>query len=52
MGKRYSELQPDQIAFIAEQHLYFVATAAPDARVNLSPKGYALWNVLVAPFLD
>lgn len=39
MGKRYSELQPDQIAFIGDQHIYFVATAAPEGRVNLSPKG-------------
>lgn len=26
-------------AFIERQHLFFVATAAPDGRVNLSPKG-------------
>ncbi|MCU0801048.1 MAG: pyridoxamine 5'-phosphate oxidase family protein [Rhodobacteraceae bacterium] len=39
MGKRYSELQPDQISFIAEQHLFFVATAPLQGRVNLSPKG-------------
>ena len=46
MGKRFSELQPDQIAFIGEQHLYFVGTAAPDARVNLSPKGMDSLRVL------
>jgi hypothetical protein len=28
-------------AFIARQPLFFVATAADDARINLSPKGYA-----------
>lgn len=39
MGKRYPDLQPDQIAFIGDQHLYFTGTAAPGARVNLSPKG-------------
>lgn len=39
MGKRYDQLQPDQIAFIGEQHLYFTGTAAPGSRVNLSPKG-------------
>jgi Pyridoxamine 5'-phosphate oxidase len=39
MGKRYSELQPDQTAFIAEQHMFFVATAPERGRVNLSPKG-------------
>jgi Pyridoxamine 5'-phosphate oxidase len=39
MGKRYSELQPDQISFIADQHLFFVATAPLQGRVNVSPKG-------------
>jgi Pyridoxamine 5'-phosphate oxidase len=46
MGKRYDQLQPDQIAFIADQHLYFVGTAAPGARVNLSPKGMDSLRVL------
>jgi Pyridoxamine 5'-phosphate oxidase len=46
MGKRYPELQPDQIAFIGEQHLYFVATAAPGTRVNLSPKGMDSLRIL------
>ncbi|MFN3578545.1 MAG: pyridoxamine 5'-phosphate oxidase family protein [Tabrizicola sp.] len=46
MGKRYSALQPDQIGFIAEQHLFFVATAAPGGRVNLSPKGMDTLRVL------
>lgn len=46
MGKRYTALQTDQIAFIGEQHLYFVATAAPGARVNLSPKGMDSLRIL------
>jgi Pyridoxamine 5'-phosphate oxidase len=46
MGKRFPDLQPDQIAFIGEQHLYFVATAAPGARVNLSPKGMDSLRIL------
>lgn len=46
MGKRYAALQPDQIAFIGVQHLYFVATAAPGARVNLSPKGMDSLRIL------
>ena len=46
MGKRYPDLQPDQIAFIGEQHLFFTATAAPGARVNLSPKGMDSLEVL------
>lgn len=46
MGKRYPDLQPDQIAFIGEQHLYFVGTAAPGTRVNLSPKGMDSLRIL------
>lgn len=46
MGKQFPELQPDQIAFIAEQHLFFAATAAPDGKVNLSPKGMDSLRVL------
>ncbi|HUR43239.1 MAG TPA: pyridoxamine 5'-phosphate oxidase family protein [Aestuariivirga sp.] len=33
-------------AFIEAQHLFFVATAAPDGRVNLSPKGLDSLRVL------
>jgi hypothetical protein len=46
MGKRYTELQPDQTAFIAGQHLFFVATAPVQGRVNLSPKGMDALRVL------
>jgi Pyridoxamine 5'-phosphate oxidase len=46
MGKRTPHLQPDQITFIGEQHLYFIATAAPGARVNLSPKGMDSLRIL------
>ncbi len=46
MAKRYSELQPDQTAFIAAQHLFFVATAPQTGRVNLSPKGMDALRVL------
>ena len=34
-------LTDKHIAFIAKQPVYFTATAAADARINLSPKGYA-----------
>jgi len=39
-------LTPDHIAMIAKQPVYFVATAAPDARINLSPKGYDSFRVI------
>ncbi len=34
-------LTPKHIAMIARQPVFFVATAAPGARINLSPKGLA-----------
>lgn len=33
-------------AFIANQPMFFVATAAPDTRINLSPKGYDAFRIL------
>ena len=46
MGKRYPQLQPDQIAFVGDQHIFFAATTAPGARVNLSPKGMDSLRIL------
>ncbi|NRF28328.1 pyridoxamine 5'-phosphate oxidase family protein [Vibrio coralliilyticus] len=39
MGKQFSELSDQHIAFIEQQKLYFVGTAANSGSVNLSPKG-------------
>lgn len=39
MAKQFPGFTEDQRAFIAEQAVYFVATSAPGARHNLSPKG-------------
>lgn len=39
MAKFYSELTPSLQEFIAEQKLFFTASAATEGRVNLSPKG-------------
>ncbi len=39
-------LTPDHIAMIANQPIFFVATAAEGARINLSPKGYDAFRVL------
>lgn len=39
-------LSDAHIAFIADQPVFFVATAAEDARINLSPKGLATFRVL------
>jgi len=39
MGRQFHALERAHIDFIEAQHLFFVATAAPTGRVNVSPKG-------------
>lgn len=39
MGKQFSEIPERLKVFIEQQKIFFVATAAADGRVNLSPKG-------------
>lgn len=39
MAKQFAALEELHVAFIEAQHIYFVGTAAPEGRVNLSPKG-------------
>ena len=39
-------LTEKHIAMIEGQPVFFVATAAPDARINLSPKGYDAFRVI------
>jgi hypothetical protein len=46
MGQHYSEITDKLKQFIAEQKLFFVATAAADGRVNVSPKGMDSLRVL------
>lgn len=41
MAEFTDRLTDKHIAFIEKQPVYFVATAAAGARINLSPKGYA-----------
>ena len=41
-----TELTPDDIAMIGRQPLFFVATAASEGRINLSPKGYDAFRVI------
>ena len=44
MAKQFDTLDPAHIRFIQAQHMYFTASAAPDGRVNVSPKGMdSLW---------
>ncbi|GAA1078813.1 pyridoxamine 5'-phosphate oxidase family protein [Tsukamurella spumae] len=39
MATQYDHITERLQAFIEDQHMFFVATAAPDGRVNVSPKG-------------
>jgi hypothetical protein len=38
MSKFFASIEPQHRDFIQRQHVFFVASAAPGARVNLSPK--------------
>ena len=46
MADFFDALDPKHVAMIEKQPIFFVATAAPDARINLSPKGYDAFRVL------
>lgn len=46
MAEFFEALTDDHRAFIAKQPVFFVATAAEGARINLSPKGMDCFRVL------
>jgi hypothetical protein len=46
MGKQFTKLEPSHKAFIERQKVFFVASAAPMGRVNVSPKGLSSLRVL------
>ncbi len=46
MGKKYERLNERLSTFIGEQHVFFVATAAADGHVNISPKGMDTLRIL------
>ena len=46
MAKFYPQLDEKLIQFIAQQKMFFVATADTDGRINLSPKGMDSFRVL------
>ena len=48
MADQYPNLSTELIKFIEEQHIFFVATAAPEGRINLSPKGQDSLRVINA----
>ncbi len=46
MSQKFAALEPQHKDFIARQKIFFVASAAPEGRVNVSPKGMASFAVL------
>ena len=46
MGKQFTRIEPEHKAFIERQKIFFVASAAPKGRVNVSPKGLVVFRVL------
>ena len=46
MGERFTEIGQQRREFIENQKMFFVGTAAPDGRVNVSPKGMDSLRVL------
>ena len=46
MSKFYSQLDDKLQKFIEEQKIFFVGTAAPESRVNVSPKGMDSLRIL------
>jgi hypothetical protein len=46
MSQKFPALAPEHKAFIARQKIFFVASAAAQGRVNVSPKGMASFAVL------
>src|SRR5262245_11074457 len=46
MGKQFPKIEPEHKAFIEHQRVFFVASAAPEGRVNVSPKGMSTLRVL------
>jgi hypothetical protein len=46
MSEFFDHITDEHVAFIARQPVFFVATAADGARINLSPKGMDVFRVL------
>ncbi|EAY24153.1 pyridoxamine 5'-phosphate oxidase family protein [Microscilla marina] len=46
MGKMFEQIQEAHMDFIAQQKMFFVATAGDDTSVNLSPKGMDSFKVV------
>jgi hypothetical protein len=55
MAHFYEKLTPELRDFVVRQHVFFVATAGAEGRINLSPKGIDTFRILAddrAAYLD
>ena len=46
MAKQFPHLEPHHHAYIAAQHMFFTASAAPTGHVNISPRSTDMFRVL------
>lgn len=46
MAKQYDRIEPAHHRFIAAQHIFFTASAAPTGHVNVSPRSTDMFRVL------
>ena len=46
MGQRFPSISDRHRVFIEAQRIFFVASAAPEGRINVSPKGMGTFRVL------
>jgi predicted pyridoxine 5'-phosphate oxidase superfamily flavin-nucleotide-binding protein len=46
MSEEFEALTDKHIVFIKKQHMFFVGTAGPEGRVNVSPKGMDSFRVI------
>ena len=46
MGRQFARIEPEHRAFIERQKIFFVASAPPKGRINVSPKGLSSFRVL------
>jgi len=46
MGRKFASMEPAHQEFIQKQHIFFVASATAESRVNLSPKDVASLRIL------
>ncbi len=46
MAKQFPQIEDTHRKFIEEQHMFFIGSAGPEGRVNISPKGMDSLRVL------